>query len=94
MREEERDDDVIHVLRHRDHYGYEADGRHHTPHIHARFAEFECSIDFEGRVFDGRFPPRKLALLRAWIVLHQEELEADWKLMSEGLAAFRIDPLR
>ena len=54
----------------------EADGRHHTPHIHARF------------------PPRKLALLRAWIVLHQEELEADWKLMSEGLAAFRIDPLR
>ena len=72
----------------------EADGRHHTPHIHARFAEFECSIDFEGRVFDGRFPPRKLALLRAWIVLHQEELEADWKLMSEGLAAFRIDPLR
>ena len=46
----------------------EADGRHHTPHIHARF--------------------------RAWIVLHQEELEADWKLMSEGLAAFRIDPLR
>ena len=37
----------------------EADGRHHTPHIHARFAEFECSIDFEGRVFDGRFPPRE-----------------------------------
>lgn len=72
----------------------EADGRHHTPHIHAWFAEFECSIDFEGRVFDGRFSPRKLALLRAWIVLHQEELEADWKLMSEGLAAFRIDPLR
>ncbi len=25
----------------------EADGRHHNAHIHARFAEFECSIDFE-----------------------------------------------
>ena len=40
------------------------------------------------------FPPRKLTLLRAWVVLHREELEADWKLLSEGLDAFKIDPLR
>ena len=54
----------------------EKDGKHHAPRIHARFAEYECSIDFEGNVFGCFPPPRKLALLRAWIVLHQEELEA------------------
>lgn len=72
----------------------ETGGKHHAPHIHARFAEYECSIDFEGRVLGGYLPSRKLALVRAWIVLHQEELEADWQLMSEGLTAFKIEPLR
>lgn len=56
--------------------------------------EFSCSLDFEGEVLDGYLPPRKLTLLRAWVVLHREELEADWRLLSEGLDAFRIDPLR
>ena len=72
----------------------ETDGKHHAPHIHARYAEFECSIDFDGTVLGGFLPPKKLALLIAWIVLHREELEADWLLMSEGLAAFKIEPLR
>ena len=45
-------------------------------------------------MLDGYLPPRKLTLLRAWVVLHREELEADWKLLSEGLDAFKIDPLR
>lgn len=72
----------------------EGNGKHHAPHIHARFAEYDCSIDFEGMVFNGHLPPRKLALVRAWIVLHREELEADWRLVNEGFAAFKIDPLR
>ena len=72
----------------------ETGGRHHKPHIHARFAEFECSIDFEGCVLEGYLPGKKLALLRAWIVLHDDELNANWRLLGEGGAAFRIDPLR
>lgn len=72
----------------------ESAGKHHAPHVHARYTEFSCSLDFEGEVLDGYLPPRKLTLLRAWVVLHREELEADWKLLSEGLDAFKIDPLR
>ena len=72
----------------------ESAGKHHAPHVHARYAEFSCSLDFEGEVLDGYLPPRKLTLLRAWVVLHRKELEADWGLLSEGLDAFKIDPLR
>lgn len=72
----------------------ESNGKHHLPHVHARFSGFECSIDFEGTILGGSFPPKKLALLRAWIVLHNEELRADWDLMNEGFSAFKIEPLR
>ncbi|HIW77001.1 MULTISPECIES: DUF4160 domain-containing protein [Gordonibacter] len=69
-------------------------GKHHTPHLHARYAEYSCSLDFDGNVLDGYLPAKKLALLRAWVVVHREELEADWNLLAEGLDAFKIDPLR
>lgn len=54
----------------------EADGRHHTPHIPCSVRGIRMLYRFRRQCFDGRFPPRKLALLRAWVVLHQEELEA------------------
>ncbi len=44
--------------------------------------------------FSGELPFKKLTLVRAWIVLHREELEADWALLGEGREAFRIEPLR
>ena len=72
----------------------EASGRHHIPHIHAAYAEYRASVSFDGHVLAGSFPPKKLMLLRAWLVLHQEDLEADWKLMEDGREMFRIEPLR
>ena len=36
----------------------------------------------------------KLKLLEAWIVIHHEDLEANWKLLSNGEQFFRIDPLK
>ncbi|WP_281654785.1 DUF4160 domain-containing protein, partial [Eggerthella sinensis] len=63
-------------------------------HIHAKCAGFRASIGFDGRVLSGELPFKKLTLVRAWIVLHREELEADWALLGEGREAFRIEPLR
>ena len=34
----------------------ESAGKHHAPHVHARYAEFSCSLDFEGEVLDGYLP--------------------------------------
>ena len=37
---------------------------------------------------------KKMKLLEAWIEIHRDDLEANWKLLSNGEQFFRIDPLR
>ena len=73
---------------------YEKGERHHARHLHARYAEYEVSLDFDGEILFGKFPRRQLALLRAWVVLHRDELEANWSLLMHETDVFRIDPLR
>lgn len=72
----------------------EAGSSHHVPRFHARYAEFEVSIDFEGNVLEGRFPKNNLSVSQAWVFIHGEELEADWMLLRDGKAALHIEPLR
>jgi hypothetical protein len=69
--------------------------RHHSPHIHIRYNEFKavCRIP-DGEVLEGSLPNKQMKLVQAWIVLHQDELMADWKLASEGQTPFKIEPLR
>lgn len=33
-------------------------------------------------------------LVEAWIEIHKEDLQANWKLLDEGEQFFKIDPLR
>jgi hypothetical protein len=39
-------------------------------------------------------PRAKMKLLQAWIVLHKDELMADWKLAMTGEKLYPIEPLR
>lgn len=48
----------------------------------------------DGEVPDGSLTPRKLKLAQAWMVIHAEELQANWLLASTGQPVFKIDPLR
>ena len=72
--------------------------RHHTPHLHAYYAEFNAPFDIDtGDMIasDGcDFPKDKAALVKAWIILHREDLKANWQLLSEDGQFFKIDPLR
>ena len=43
---------------------------------------------------EGSIPKGKMKLLEAWMEIHREDLEANWKLLSNGEQFFRIDPLR
>ena len=36
----------------------------------------------------------KAALVKAWIILHREDLMANWKLLSDEGQFFKIEPLR
>jgi hypothetical protein len=52
-------------------------------------------IDIEtGEVLAGVMPPDDVAMVRAWIKIHREELFANWKLLSEEGTYFKIAPLR
>ena len=72
----------------------EVGSKHHIPHIHAEYQDNEVVVSLNGEVLEGNIPKNKLKLLLAWIEIHQEELKANWKLLSEGKEYFRIDPLR
>ena len=72
----------------------EKGGRHHVPHFHAEYQGEEAAISFDGEVIEGSLSSKKLKLILAWAEIHRENLEANWKLLSEGREFFRIDPLR
>jgi hypothetical protein len=66
---------------------------HLPPHFHARYAEWRAAVLLSGDVFAGNLPRRALALVRAWAVLHQQELAADWQRAQENRPLLPIPPL-
>jgi hypothetical protein len=74
---------------------YFLDTQHHnSPHLHARYVEFEASIGIDdGEVLAGQLPRKQLRLVQAWIELHRDELLADWVLARSGELPYKIDPL-
>ena len=61
-----------------------SDGKHNLPHIHAEYSGDEIVVDFDGNVIEGSIPRNKLKILEAWIEIHKEDLEVNWKLISNG----------
>ena len=69
-------------------------GQHNQPHFHAFYGDYEGSFTLDGEILAGEFPKKQAALVRAWALLHEEELLVNWKLALEGETTFRIDPLK
>lgn len=67
----------------------------HAPaHFHARYGEFEATIDIvSGQVIQGELPVRALNLVQEWAMIHREELLEDWRLCRENAAPTKIEPL-
>jgi hypothetical protein len=72
----------------------EKNGKHHVPHIHCIYGENELVIGLDGTVLEGKMPKKQLKLIDAWIALHEDELKANWQLLSDGDGFFKIDPLK
>ncbi|MFH1051691.1 MAG: DUF4160 domain-containing protein [bacterium] len=72
----------------------EINAKHHLPHIHAEYQEYEAVISLDGELLGGELPPKKMKLVLAWMEIHSEDLSANWKLLSDGKEYFKIDPLR
>ena len=73
---------------------WEAGGQHNKPHLHAYFGGDEVAVDFGGDVLQGGLPKSKMKLLLAWMIIHRDELEANWQLILAGEPCFKIEPLR
>ena len=72
----------------------EVGGKHNVPHIHAEYSGEEVVVALDGTVLEGAIPKNRMKLLDAWMEIHREDLEANWKLLSNGEQFFRIDPLK
>lgn len=74
----------------------EEGGKHNMPHLHAEYSGEEIVMALDGTVLEGEkdFPRNKRKMLEVWMEIHREELEANWKLLSNGEQFFRIDPLK
>ena len=69
--------------------------RHHIPHIHVKYQDENAVFSIQdGQLLEGSLKPNKIKLVQAWIVIHAEELMADWDLAINGQSIFKIDPLK
>ncbi|MDR3047368.1 MAG: DUF4160 domain-containing protein, partial [Bacteroidales bacterium] len=63
--------------------------------IHAIYQNEKAIFDIKsGEKIEGALPSDKEKLVSAWIVLHKDELLADWELAQNGELPYNIDPLR
>jgi len=68
---------------------------HHKPHVHAVHAGQQASFDVaNGEILAGTMDADDVAMMRAWIKIHREELQANWKLLTEEGTYFKVDPLK
>lgn len=72
----------------------EIGGKHNIPHLHAEYSGQEVVVSLDGSVIEGEIPNNKMKLLIAWMEIHKDDLEANWKLLSDGEQFYKIEPLK
>ncbi len=65
---------------------------HPPPHFHARYGEYDISVEIASGVVEGRFPRRALKAVMEWHELHRDELFADWELAEQHQPLRAIPP--
>ena len=69
--------------------------QHKLPHIHAQYQDYEAMFSIpDGEIIGGDLPPKKIKLVQAWIIMHEEDLMANWKLATNEQNIFKIEPLK
>ena len=67
--------------------------KHHKPHVHVYYGEYEASVGIDGEILSGSLPIKKLKLLQAWLILREDELYNAWNNAVKGLPFNDIKPL-
>ncbi len=68
--------------------------KHKLPHIHAEYQDDVAVYSIaDGSLLAGKLPLNKHKLVVAWIEIHKDDLNADWKLAVVGKKPFPIKGL-
>jgi hypothetical protein len=73
---------------------YEKSVKHHKPHIHIYYNEYEAVMALDGEILEGSFPSKQKKLVDAWIVLHEDKLYENWNKAVRNEALEKIEPLK
>ena len=67
---------------------------HNPPHFHARYGEYKAKFDFNGKIIEGKFPPKQARYVKVWAELRRESLNTDWAFAINGEEPQQIEPLK
>ncbi|MFZ2726817.1 MAG: DUF4160 domain-containing protein [Methylococcaceae bacterium] len=66
---------------------------HSPPHFHAKYGDYEITVNIFTGVVEGKFPKRALRHVLDWYDLHKEELIINWELCRKSKEPNQIEPL-
>ncbi len=66
---------------------------HNPPHFHAKYGDYQITIEIESGIVNGTFPKRALSLVLEWYEQHKSELLDDWNSMKATGEFKKINPL-
>jgi len=72
---------------------YFAYNEHNPPHFHARYGEFDISVEIEMGIVTGKFPRRAMNHVLEWYTMNKEPLLENWNLALAGKPLKAIKPL-
>ncbi len=73
---------------------YNDDDKHHKPHVHVYYGEYEASIGLDGEVLEGRMPLKQVRMVSGWMAVHEDELYEAWNNAVRNKTFKKIEPLR
>lgn len=71
---------------------YTDSDKHHKPHVHIYYGEYEALIALDGEVLSGNIPDRQYKILNMWIRIHEDELYLAWNNAVRGIPINKIEP--
>ena len=73
---------------------YNDNDKHHKPHVHVYYGEYEASVALDGEVLDGKIPLTQYRMLVGWMAIHEDELYEAWNQAVRNIPFSKIDPLK
>ena len=68
--------------------------KHHKPHVHVYYGEYEAFVALDGEVLDGKLPTKQYRLVSGWLALHEDELYEAWNKAVRSIPFDKIEPLK